>query len=126
MNDIPISPFRIRWALENSAKRPLNDGSHGDVSPLAIGQGLLQVDNAFELLKKADTIPKPLTTIQIDVNEVNGSVKSIPMRGVYLREKHNTVKTMDFLVFVTPQFRNEDSGVPFLKNISGSYNFKCF
>lgn len=105
--NFPVTPFRFRLALENSAKLPENNGQRGDVTPFAIGCGILQIDAAFELVKKLQFIPSSLSTINVTVNESNGLIKGIPMRGVYLREKHNTSKPIDISVLIEPNFKHD-------------------
>ncbi|KAH7695521.1 Subtilase family protein, partial [Aphelenchoides avenae] len=91
---ISISPYRIRLALENTAKPPTT----GDCMPFSVGYGLVQIDAAFELLKKADSVPASLATIDVGVRETNNNLKDTYARGIYMREKHQTEKAMDFVV----------------------------
>lgn len=105
--NLQITPFRLRLAIENSAKPFENDERSGDISPLSVGCGVLQIDSAFELIKKLENIPLSLSTIDVFVKEVNSSIKSLPMRGIYLREKHNTSKLIYKSVEIVPKFKKK-------------------
>lgn len=55
-------------------------------------------------------MPPTLASIDIAVRESNNSVKDTYLRGIYMREKHQTEKAMDFVVGVQPKFKQQ-SGV---------------
>uniref|UniRef100_A0A7E4V2B9 Tripeptidyl-peptidase 2 n=1 Tax=Panagrellus redivivus TaxID=6233 RepID=A0A7E4V2B9_PANRE len=111
--EIPISPFRVRLALENSAKVP-EDGYR---SSFSLGHGLVQIDDAFELLKSnLSIIPKEMTTITVHTS----ASKHIQSRGIYLREPWETKKQRDFVVAFTPTFRvntAHDAKLDFERNL---------
>ena len=99
-NSIPVSPYRIRLALENTAHKP-EEAYH---NPFSLGSGLVQVDSAFEMLKNnMASIPTNITGIELNVN--NG-------RGVYLREEFETRIPREMTVNVSVAF------VPLSSNIS--------
>lgn len=127
--NFPITPFRIRLAIENSALmlNKIHEKS-GDVSPFAIGCGILQIDSAFELIKKFDNIPTSLATIDVYVKETNSILNNCPLRGIYLREKHNTSKAINMLVEIKPKFKKEadnNEKINFEMNILLCCNFPC-
>ncbi|KAL0873707.1 hypothetical protein Bca101_023412 [Brassica carinata] len=75
---IPVSPYSVRRALENTSTRV------GDLpeDKLSTGQGLMQVDKAYEYLKQFKDYPCVFYQIK-----VNLSGKTNPTsRGIYLRE----------------------------------------
>uniref|UniRef100_A0A0N5BSA4 Tripeptidyl-peptidase 2 n=1 Tax=Strongyloides papillosus TaxID=174720 RepID=A0A0N5BSA4_STREA len=110
--NIPISPFRIRMMLENTAM-PL-DSKISD--PFGYGKGLVQIDNAFEYAKNSSFsyIDPDLTGFEVKVGS-NG--KNI--RGIYLRERYETQKAREHMITVTPKFNpssNVDKQIDFEAN----------
>jgi tripeptidyl-peptidase-2 len=94
---IPVSPARIRRALQNSAKRLPN------LSTLQQGWGMIQVDRAFDYLqanKDDDT-----EDIYFDVRVAN---RSGSPRGIYLRQADESATRQNFAIHVDPKFRPED------------------
>ncbi|KAI1720264.1 subtilase family domain-containing protein [Ditylenchus destructor] len=110
-NSIPISPFRLRLALENTAMQKSVEPN--GAATLTIGYGIVQVDSAFELLKlkEANTIPQTLTQFKVGVIESNPAIKGGPARGIYLREKYQTLKPINLSVSVEPLFRHNSDNV---------------
>ncbi|CEF69251.1 Tripeptidyl-peptidase 2 [Strongyloides ratti] len=100
--NVPISPFRMRMMLENTAL-PL-DSKISD--PFGYGKGLVQIDNAFEYAKNSSFsfIDPDLTGFEIRIGN-NGK----KMRGVYLREKYDTLKIKEHAVSVVPKFNPSSS-----------------
>ncbi|KAH0935292.1 hypothetical protein HID58_012409 [Brassica napus] len=75
---IPVSPYSVRRALENTST-PVGDLPE---DKLTTGQGLMQVDKAYEYLKQFKDCPCVCYQIK-----VNLSGKTTPTsRGIYLRE----------------------------------------
>ncbi|KAI6221845.1 Tripeptidyl-peptidase 2 [Aphelenchoides fujianensis] len=101
-NSIPISPFRTRMALENSAVMPQSD----QYTKLDIGRGLIQIDRAFELLKSAQSVPETLHAIEVQVADAGGQPVEFSTYGVYLRERYQLEEPTDFLVQLHTVFQN--------------------
>ena len=95
---IPISPFRIRMALENSAKMP---EACDDL--FSYGYGLMQINSALNLLKQAESISAIITRIRIAVTCVNQNKTS--KRGIYIREKYQSLQFSDFDITIKPKFK---------------------
>uniref|UniRef100_A0AC34GUP0 Tripeptidyl-peptidase 2 n=1 Tax=Panagrolaimus sp. ES5 TaxID=591445 RepID=A0AC34GUP0_9BILA len=95
---IPISPFRIKLALQNSAMIPEDGIEH----PFSLGAGIIQICDAFKMLKSGATnfIPTTITDFKINV----GANK----RGIYLREPYEIAAPYEVLMDVKPTFT--DSG----------------
>uniref|UniRef100_A0A914QZ11 tripeptidyl-peptidase II n=1 Tax=Panagrolaimus davidi TaxID=227884 RepID=A0A914QZ11_9BILA len=104
---IPISPFRVKFALMNTAMAP-EDGSH---HPLSLGAGIIQIYDAFDFLKSeaVKLIPINLTDIKVDIGG---------KRGIYLREPFEINLLSEFIVTVRPTF--VESG-----DIESRLNFGC-
>ena len=95
---IPISPFRVRLALENSSHKP-KEGYH---NPFSLGTGIVQVDSAFELCKNSlSTIPTNVTNILPTVQDGKAGIS----RGIYLREAWETRIPREFQVIVNTKFK---------------------
>jgi tripeptidyl-peptidase-2 len=103
-NDIPISPYRVKLACENSAHLPIN------CSKLDAGQGLIYIDRAFDLLKRAGRIPTILSRINIMIKDLAGSGIEYSKHGVYLREQYQVQSIQDFTVEVKTIWQPE-SGI---------------
>ncbi|KAI6174091.1 Tripeptidyl-peptidase 2 [Aphelenchoides besseyi] len=102
-NMIPVSPFRLHFGLNNSALIPENL----DLCKLDIGHGIVQVDSAFELMKKANTIPETLSAIDITVTDHSGIAVEFCRTGIYLREGYQVKKPTDFIIKLNTVFQQE-------------------
>eukprot|EP00123_Amoebidium_parasiticum_P017924 comp24032_c0_seq1/m.43017 comp24032_c0_seq1/g.43017 ORF comp24032_c0_seq1/g.43017 comp24032_c0_seq1/m.43017 type:complete len:1277 (-) comp24032_c0_seq1:73-3903(-) len=90
---IPYTPQRVRKGVENSAwKSP-------DMDVFGRGHGILQVDSAFEhIAANKDYLP-------FDVRcEVAVPALGPQAKGIYLRERDQTVRPKEITVHVTPKF----------------------
>ncbi|WRX16951.1 Peptidase S8/S53 domain - like 10 [Theobroma cacao] len=98
---IPVSPYSVRKALENTSV-PLG------VLPedkLTTGQGLMQVDNAYEYIRNSRDFS--CVWYQITINQ---SGKSTPAsRGIYLREATASQQSTEWAVQVEPKFHEDAS-----------------
>ncbi|XP_050220637.1 tripeptidyl-peptidase 2 isoform X2 [Mercurialis annua] len=106
---LPVSPYSVRKALENTCV-PVGELL---ADKLSTGQGLMQVDKAYEYIQKSKDIPSVWYKIK-----VNRSGKSTPSsRGIYLREASACQQSTEWSVQVEPQFRegasNLEELVPF-------------
>jgi len=90
---IAVSPARLRRAIENTAK-PMP----GMIS-VQQGAGMIQVDKAWEYLKRHEDVPHE--DIYYDVKVGNS------LRGIYLRQAHETGVENSFVVTVDPQWQRE-------------------
>ncbi|CAI0546836.1 unnamed protein product [Linum tenue] len=91
-----VSPYTVRKALENTAE-PVGQSL---ADKLTTGQGLMQVDKAYEYICLSPGIP----SVWYDV-KVNQSGKSTPVsRGVYLREAAACQQSTEWAVLVEPKF----------------------
>uniref|UniRef100_A0AC35GQA5 Peptidase S8/S53 domain-containing protein n=1 Tax=Panagrolaimus sp. PS1159 TaxID=55785 RepID=A0AC35GQA5_9BILA len=103
---VPISPFRIKLGLTNSAMMP-EDGSH---HPFSLGAGIIQISSAFELIKSSmASIPSNLTDFKI---KVNGK------RGIYLRELYDVNRIQECNAFVKAKFNCD-------KELEKVVNYEC-
>ncbi|CAL5321714.1 unnamed protein product [Camellia sinensis] len=100
---IPVSPYIVREALENSSI-PVG------VLPedkLTTGQGLMQVDKAHEYIQKLHKVP--CVRYQIKINQAG---KSTPTsRGIYLREASVCQQSTEWTVQVEPKFHDDASNL---------------
>ncbi|GMP24512.1 hypothetical protein CsSME_00001756 [Camellia sinensis var. sinensis] len=100
---IPVSPYIVREALENSSI-PVG------VLPedkLTTGQGLMQVDKAHEYIQKLHKVP--CVRYQIKINQAG---KSTPTsRGIYLREASACQQSTEWTVQVEPKFHDDASNL---------------
>lgn len=99
-NSVPYSIYQVKRAIENTANAISN------VEPWAQGQGLIQVDQAFDYLVEHQN--------ERDLNALfKVSVTNSQMRftngGIYLREKFETQKLQEFLVDVKVDFQDRVS-----------------
>ncbi|CAN6252649.1 unnamed protein product [Urochloa humidicola] len=106
---IPVSPYSVRKAIENTAASI----SNAPEEKLTTGNGLLQVDRAFEYAQQAKKLP--LVSYRISINQVG---KSIPkLRGIYLRGSNACHQTSEWTVQLDPKFHegasNLEQLVPF-------------
>ncbi|KAJ1399212.1 Tripeptidyl-peptidase II domain [Sesbania bispinosa] len=98
---IPVSPYSVRKALENTSI-PIG---HLPEDKLSTGQGLMQVDKAFEYIQKCQNIP--CVWYQIKINQ---SGKTSPSsRGIYLREPSACRQSTEWTVQVDPKFHEDAS-----------------
>ncbi|MBA0831085.1 hypothetical protein Goarm_015575, partial [Gossypium armourianum] len=98
---IPVSPYSVRIALENTSI-PVG-GLPED--KLTAGQGLMQVDKAYEYIQKSQDLS--CVCYQIKVNQ---SGKSTPIsRGIYLREATACQQSTEWAVHVEPRFHDDAS-----------------
>jgi len=99
-SNIPMKPFVVRRAVENSAKIVDN------VDILGQGHGLIQVENAWELLKNHNAIDGSDWSdigYKIDL----GSERFV--RGIYLKQYVETLTANTFKCTVSPIFHDETS-----------------
>lgn len=106
---IPLSPYSVRKAIENTAASI----SNAPEEKLTTGNGLLQVDRAFEYAQQAKKLP--LVSYRISINQVG---KSVPkLRGIYLRGGNACCQTSEWTVQLDPKFHegasNLEQLVPF-------------
>lgn len=106
-NSIPISPYRVQLAIENSASLPKTT----EYSKLDIGHGLLQLKDAFELGQHLESIPTTLNGFQLTITDSSNLGVEFSKHGIYLRETYLTSKPQDFIVNVKPYFREESVSV---------------
>ncbi|XP_057446180.1 tripeptidyl-peptidase 2-like isoform X2 [Lotus japonicus] len=98
---IAVSPYSVRKALENTSV-PIGDLPE---DKLSTGQGLMQVDKAFEYIQKCQNIP--CVWYQININQ---SGKTNPSsRGIYLREPSACRQSTEWTVQVSPKFHEDAS-----------------
>ncbi|GAB0096149.1 Tripeptidyl-peptidase 2 [Sergentomyia squamirostris] len=96
--NIPYSPYSIKRALANTATKLK------EVDPFAQGNGLLNVELAFEhLLVNAQ---EPEVNVRFNVNLSNGNAKGIHIRHAVL------TKPEDFSVNIEPVFFNDKDTAP--------------
>ncbi|XP_058205932.1 tripeptidyl-peptidase 2 isoform X1 [Rhododendron vialii] len=96
---IPVSPYMVREALENSS---IPVGSLLE-DKLSTGQGLMQVDKAHEYVQKLHNVP--CVRYQIKINQAG---KSAPTsRGIYLREASGCQQSTEWTVQVEPKFHED-------------------
>ncbi|KAK7270859.1 hypothetical protein RJT34_26343 [Clitoria ternatea] len=98
---IPVSPYSVRKALENTSV------AIGDLpeDKLSTGQGLMQVDKAFEYIQKCQNMPS--VWYQIKIHQCGKTYPSL--RGIYLREASACQQSTEWTVKVNPKF-HEDAG----------------
>ncbi|XP_052183432.1 tripeptidyl-peptidase 2 isoform X2 [Diospyros lotus] len=105
----PVSPYTVREALENTSI-PVGV-LPGD--KLSTGQGLMQVDKAYEYIQKLHNVP--CVRYQIKINRAG---QSTPVsRGIYLRDASAYQQSTEWTVQIEPKFHegasNLDQLVPF-------------
>ena len=94
---IPVSPARIRRAIQSTAK------AVNGMSPLDQGSGMIQVDKAWEHLKRTKALAYQDLFYEITINNLIGNP-----RGIYLRQPHETSVEHMFVVNVDPMWRLEE------------------
>ncbi|KAK2367082.1 tripeptidyl-peptidase [Trifolium repens] len=98
---IPVSPYSVRKALENTSV-PIGDLPE---DKLSTGQGLMQVDKAFEYIQKCQNFP----CVQYQINILQTGKTSPSSRGIYLREPSACRQTTEWTVEVNPKFHEDAS-----------------
>ncbi|KAK4839860.1 hypothetical protein QYF36_025562 [Acer negundo] len=102
-NGIPVSPYFVRKAVENTSV-PVG-GFPED--KLSTGQGLMQVDKAYEYVQKFQNFPCAWYEIKI-----TQSGKSTPTyRGIYLREASDCRQSRKWTVQVEPKLNDGSSNL---------------
>ncbi|GMR32320.1 hypothetical protein PMAYCL1PPCAC_02515, partial [Pristionchus mayeri] len=92
---------QIRLALENTGREM------GENEKLSIGNGLVQIDSAYEWLK---ALPKGVLPHSIKSFEVKCVRSSLPIqRGIYLRDAVDTSAVQEFAVTVQPLFGEQEA-----------------
>ncbi|XP_011076155.1 tripeptidyl-peptidase 2 isoform X2 [Sesamum indicum] len=100
---VPVSPYSVREALENTSI-PVGDSPE---DKLSAGQGLMQVDKAYDYIQKSRDIPS--VRYQIKITQ---SGKSTPTsRGIYLREADSCQRSTEWTVKVEPKFHDDASNL---------------
>ncbi|XP_059629254.1 tripeptidyl-peptidase 2 isoform X2 [Cornus florida] len=100
---IPVSPYSVRKALENTSI-PVGDLPE---DKLSAGQGLMQVDKAYEYIQKLHNVPCVWYHLKI-----NQAGKSTPAsRGIYLREASACKQSTEWTVQVEPMFHEDASNL---------------
>ncbi|OMO97822.1 hypothetical protein COLO4_14332 [Corchorus olitorius] len=98
---IPVSPYSVRKALENTS---LPVGSLPE-DKLTTGQGLMQVDKAYEYIQKS----RDFSCVWYQI-KINQSGKSTPVsRGIYLRDATACQQSTEWAVQVEPKFHEDAS-----------------
>ncbi|KAK4492767.1 hypothetical protein RD792_000087 [Penstemon davidsonii] len=106
---LPVSPYNVREALENTT---IPVGSSPE-DKLSAGQGLMQVDKAYDYIQKSSDVPS--VWYQLKISQCG---KSTPTsRGIYLREADLCQRSTEWTVKIDPKFHkdasNLDQLVPF-------------
>ncbi|KAG4380478.1 hypothetical protein GLYMA_16G182500v4 [Glycine max] len=96
---ITVSPYSVRKALENTAI-PIGDLPE---DKLSTGQGLMQVDKAFEYIQKCQNVP--CVWYQIKIQQCGKTSPS--SRGIYLREASACQQSTEWTVQVNPNFHED-------------------
>lgn len=100
---IPVSPYTIKKSIENTSL-PVGDLPEDKLSS---GQGLMQVDKAYEYIKKLCDVP--CVRYQVKIYQVG---KSTPvLRGIYLRESSQCQQSTEWTVQVAPKFHEDASNL---------------
>ncbi|XP_065030404.1 tripeptidyl-peptidase 2-like isoform X1 [Musa acuminata AAA Group] len=100
---INVSPYVVRRALENTA------ASIGDAAEekLTTGQGLMQIDKAYEYAKMSKDLPS--VSYKITVNHAGKSTPTF--RGIYLRGPNACEQASEWTVQVEPKFHEDASNL---------------
>nr|CAB3450616.1 unnamed protein product [Digitaria exilis] len=105
---IPLSPYSVRKAIENTAASI----SNAPEEKLTTGNGLLQVDRAFEYVQQAKKLP--LVSYRISINQVGKSSECTifpKLRGIYLRGSTACHQTSEWTVELDPKFHEDASNL---------------
>nr|GEW39471.1 tripeptidyl-peptidase 2 isoform X2 [Tanacetum cinerariifolium] len=107
---VQVSPYSVRKALENTCS-PIGCLPEDKLSN---GQGLIQIDKAFEYAQKSADLP--CVWYKITISQA-GKTTSTTVRGIYLREASYCNQSTEWTVQVEPQFHegasNLEQLVPF-------------
>ncbi|GJY09672.1 tripeptidyl-peptidase 2 isoform X2 [Tanacetum coccineum] len=107
---VQVSPYSVRKALENTCS-PIGCLPEDKLSN---GQGLIQIDKAFEYAQKSADLP--CVWYKITISQA-GKTTSSTVRGIYLREASYCNQSTEWTVQVEPQFHegasNLEQLVPF-------------
>lgn len=111
---IPVSPYTVRKALENTA---IPVGALPE-EKLTAGQGLMQVDKAYEYMQKVQNLPCVWYQVKIKQAGITSKpTSSATSRGIYLREPLYCHQSTEWTVEIAPKFHedanNLDQLVPF-------------
>ncbi|GAB4814120.1 hypothetical protein N2152v2_001166 [Parachlorella kessleri] len=88
-----VTPARVRRAVENTA---LPVGAGDPAATLTYGRGLLQVDAAWDYLRRSVEVDVPATLrYEVGVKRSDGGAQQ-PQRGIYLREPADTLHPLTF------------------------------
>ncbi|THU55160.1 hypothetical protein C4D60_Mb11t03630 [Musa balbisiana] len=100
---INVSPYVVRRALENTT------ASIGDAAEekLTTGQGLMQIDRAYEYAKMSKDLPS--VSYKITVNHAGKSTPTF--RGIYLRGPNACEQASEWTVQVEPKFHEDASNL---------------
>ncbi|CAL9204417.1 unnamed protein product [Musa hybrid cultivar] len=100
---INVSPYVVRRALENTT------ASIGDAAEekLTTGQGLMQIDKAYEYAKMSKDLPS--VSYKITVNHAGKSTPTF--RGIYLRGPNACEQASEWTVQVEPKFHEDASNL---------------
>ncbi|KAF7813180.1 tripeptidyl-peptidase 2-like isoform X1 [Senna tora] len=96
---IPVSPYTVRKALENTSV-PIGDLAE---EKLTTGQGLMQVDKAYDYIQKSQDIPRVWYKVIIK----QCGKESPSLRGIYLREASACRQPTEWTVQVGPKFHED-------------------
>ncbi|KAG6481698.1 hypothetical protein ZIOFF_058317 [Zingiber officinale] len=100
---IIVSPYNVRRALENTTIS-IGDGAE---EKLTTGQGLLQIDRAYEYVQQSKDLPS--ISYHITVNEAGKSTPTF--RGIYLRGANACDQASEWTVQVEPKFHEDASNL---------------
>ncbi|URD81130.1 Tripeptidyl peptidase II [Musa troglodytarum] len=100
---INVSPYVVRRALENTT------ASIGDAAEekLTTGQGLMQIDRAYEYAKMSKDLPS--VSYKITVNHAGKSTPTF--RGIYLRGPNACEQASEWTVQIEPKFHQDASNL---------------
>ncbi|KAL0304275.1 UNVERIFIED_CONTAM: Tripeptidyl-peptidase 2 [Sesamum radiatum] len=106
---VPVSPYSVREALENTSV-PVGDSPE---DKLTAGQGLMQVDKAYDYIQKSRDIPS--VRYQIKITQCGKSSTLLfaapTSRGIYLRETDSCQRSTEWTVKVEPKFHDDASNL---------------
>ncbi|XP_031281076.1 tripeptidyl-peptidase 2 isoform X1 [Pistacia vera] len=100
---IPVSPYIVRKAIENTSF-PIGGLAE---DKLSTGQGLLQVDKAFEYIQQYRNVPCVSYGIKISLS----GTATPSYRGIYLREASACQQPTEWTVQVEPKFHEDASNL---------------
>ncbi|CAD5208109.1 unnamed protein product [Bursaphelenchus xylophilus] len=112
--NIPYSPYKLRLALENTAKIPASPS----LTKLDYGHGIIDVDGAFEALQKMDNLSNSLADISVRVFYDSTGGSKHEERGVYIRDAYQLENASDYTVLLEPYFREDKADNATLHNFN--------